>query len=72
MLELLKKLDTEIYDIVCSKKVYYSVKILEVKENFMLIETKKEDKILLNLSLISSISAGRDIAFGTIPKSIKI
>lgn len=38
----------------------------------MLIETKKEDKILLNLSLISSISAGRDIAFGTIPKSIKI
>ncbi|MFR4520284.1 MAG: hypothetical protein ACLT40_10040 [Fusobacterium sp.] len=57
MLDLLKKLNTEIYDVVCSKKVYYNVKILEVKDGFMLIETKKEDKILLNLGLVSSISA---------------
>lgn len=72
MLELLKKLNTEVYDIVCSKKVYYNVKILEVKDNFMLIENKKEDKFLLNLSLISSISAGKDITFGTIPKNIRL
>ena len=72
MLDLLKKLNTEIYDVVCSKKVYYNVKILEVKDSFMLIETKKEDKILLNLRLVSSISAGKDIAFGTIPKNIRL
>lgn len=72
MLDLLKKLNTEIYDVVCSKKVYYNVKILEVKDGFMLIETKKEDKILLNLRLVSSISAGKDIAFGTIPKNIRL
>lgn len=72
MLDLLKKLNTEMYDIVCNKKVYYNVKIIEIKDNFMLIETKKEDKILLNVALISSISAGKDIAFGTIPKSIKL
>ena len=72
MLDLLKKLNTEIYDVVCSKKVYYNVKILEVKDGFMLIETKKEDKILLNLGLVSSISAGNDIAFGTIPKNIRL
>lgn len=71
MLDLLKKLNTEVYDIVCNKKVYYNVKILEIKDNFMLIETKKEDKLLLNLNLISSISAGKDMAFGTIPKNIK-
>lgn len=71
MLDLLKKLNTEVYDIVCNKKVYYSVKILEIKDNFMLIETKKEDKLLLNLNLISSISVGKDMAFGTIPKNIK-
>mgnify|MGYP001438031895 FL=1 len=72
MLDLLKKLNTEIYDVVCSKKVYYNVKILEVKDGFMLIETKKEDKILLNLGFVSSISAGKDIAFGTIPKNIRL
>ena len=72
MLDLLKKLNTEIYDVVCSKKVYYNVKILEVKDGFMLIETKKEDKILLNLGLVSSISAGKDIVFGTIPKNIRL
>lgn len=72
MLDLLKKLNTEIYDVVCSKKVYYNVKILEVKDEFILIETKKEDKILLNLRLVSSISAGKDIAFGTIPKNIRL
>ena len=72
MLDLLKKLNTEIYDVVCSKKVYYNVKILEVKDGFLLIETKKEDKILLNLGLVSSISAGKDIAFGTIPKNIRL
>lgn len=72
MLDLLKKLNTEIYDVVCNKKVYYNVKILEVKDGFMLIETKKEDKILLNLRLVSSISAGKDIAFGTIPKNIRL
>ncbi|WP_300356056.1 hypothetical protein [Fusobacterium sp.] len=72
MLDLLKKLDTEMYDIVCNKKVYYNVKISEIKDNFMLIETKKGDKIILNLSLISSISAGKDLAFGTIPKNIKL
>lgn len=71
MLDLLKKLNTEVYDIVCNKKVYYNVKILEIKDNFMLIETKKEDKLLLNLNLISSISVGKDMAFGTIPKNIK-
>lgn len=72
MLDLLKKLDTEMYDIVCNKKVYYNVKISEIKDNFMLIETKKGDKIILNLSLISSISTGKDLAFGTIPKNIKL
>lgn len=72
MLDLLKKLNTEIYDVVCSKKVYYSVKILEVKDSFMLIETKKGDKILLNIGLISSVSAGKDVAFGTIPKNIRL
>lgn len=72
MLDLLKKLNTEIYDVVCNKKVYYNVKILEVKDEFILIETKKEDKILLNLRLVSSISAGKDIAFGTIPKNIRL
>ena len=49
MLDLLKKLNTEIYDVVCSKKVYYNVKILEVKDGFMLIETKKEDKKRLKI-----------------------
>lgn len=72
MLDLLKKLNTEIYDVVCNKKVYYNVKILEVKDEFILIETKKEDKILLNLRLVSSISVGKDIAFGTIPKNIRL
>ena len=72
MLDLLKKLNTEIYDVVCNKKVYYNVKILEVKDEFILIEKKKEDKILLNLRLVSSISAGKDIAFGTIPKNIRL
>lgn len=72
MLDLLKKLNTEIYDVVCNKKVYYNVKILEVKDEFILIETKKEDKILLNLRLVSSISAGKDIAFGTISKNIRL
>ena len=47
MLDLLKKLNTEIYDVVCNKKVYYNVKILEVKDEFILIETKKKIKFFL-------------------------
>lgn len=72
MMEMLKKLETEEYDIVCEKKVYYNVKILEVKDNFILIETKKDEKFLLNLSHVSSISVGKSMAFGTIPKNIRL
>lgn len=72
MLELLKKLETETYDIVCKRKTYYNVKVLEVKDNFMLIESKKNEKVLLNISFISEISVGKDLAFGTIPKTIHL
>ena len=42
MLDLLKKLNTEIYDVVCSKKIYYNVKILEELKKPM-----KMEKLLL-------------------------
>lgn len=72
MLDFLKELNTEKYDIVCKRKTYYNVKILRVENGFMLIETKNEDKILLNIGFISSIAAGKDLAFGTIPKNLHL
>lgn len=70
MLDLLKKLDAKTYDIICKRKTHYNVKVLEIKDNFILVENRLGEKALLNLLHISCITPGKDLAFGTIPKNI--
>ncbi|WP_300330878.1 hypothetical protein [Fusobacterium sp.] len=71
MLELLKKLNSEKYDIVTGSKKYYGIKILEEKDNFLLVETRPNTYMLINIASVTTITPAKDIAYGTIAKNIR-
>ncbi|MDP0488193.1 MAG: hypothetical protein Q7K48_06205 [Fusobacterium sp. JB021] len=72
MLELLKELNSEKFDIVCAGRKYYSVKIIECKLNFLVVETKQDNRMLVNVDSISTITPAKDFAYGTIVKNIRL
>ncbi len=71
MLELLKKLNSEKYDIVTGTKKYYGIKILEEQDNFLLVETRPNTHMLINIASVTTITPAKDIAYGTIAKNIR-
>lgn len=72
MLELLRELNAEKFDIVCAGRKYYSVRIIECKLNFLIVETKQDNKMLVNLDAISTITPAKDFSYGTIVKNIRL
>ncbi len=71
MLELLKKLNSEKYDIVTGSKKYYGIKILEEQDNFLLVETRPNTYMLINIASVTTITPAKDVAYGTIAKNIR-
>lgn len=71
MMELLKKLNSEKYDIVTGSKKYYGIKIIEEKDNFLLIETRPDTYMLVNIASVATITPAKDVAYGTIAKNIR-
>ncbi len=71
MLDFLKKLNSEKYDIVCGAKKYYGIKIVEEKDGFLLIETRPDTFMLVNIQSVSIITPAKDMAYGTIAKNIR-
>jgi hypothetical protein len=72
MLELLKELNAEKFDIVCAGRKYYSVRIIGCQHNFLIVETKQDNKMLVNVDSISTITPAKDFAYGTIVKNIRL
>lgn len=71
MLELLKKLNSEKYDIVTGSKKYYGIKILEEQDNFLLVETRPDTYMLINVASVTTITPAKDVSYGTIAKNIR-
>lgn len=71
MMELLKRLNSEKYDIVTGSKKYYGIKIIEKKDNFLLVETRPDTYMLVNIDSVTTITPAKDIAYGTIAKNIR-
>lgn len=72
MLELLKNLKSEKYDIVCAGRKYYGVKIVDKQDNFLLVETRVDNMMLVNVDSISTITPAKDLAYGTIVKNMRL
>lgn len=72
MLELLRELNSEKFDIVSAGRKYYSVRIVDYKLNFLVVETKQDNKMLVNVDSISTITPAKDFAYGTIVKNIRL
>lgn len=71
MMDLLKKLNSEKYDIVTGTKKYYGIKIIEKKDNFLLVETRPETYMLINIDSVTTITPAKELSYGTIAKNIR-
>lgn len=71
MMDLLRKLNSEKYDIVTGAKKYYGIKIIEKKDNFLLVETRPETYMLVNIDSVTTITPAKELSYGTIAKNIR-